>query len=110
MLLEFGISGLATYHAPLDVSTVPLARVMNRKKFDCLPKRPHIIRKHSGEWLIASFVDARERSAARSWSNCHPIPGARSSAPRSLISTGRNARSNPSLRNRSQKVRAIASR
>jgi TRAP-type C4-dicarboxylate transport system substrate-binding protein len=60
MLLEFGISRLASYHYLLDISTAPLALVMNRKKFDSLPKRAQdIIRKHSGEWPIASFVDTQ---------------------------------------------------
>jgi TRAP-type C4-dicarboxylate transport system substrate-binding protein len=57
MLFEFGIGRIASYHYLLDISAAPLALVMNRKKFDGLPKEAQdIIRKYSGEWPIAPYL------------------------------------------------------
>lgn len=59
MLFEFGVGRVTSYHYLLNISVTPLALVMNRKKFDSLPEEAKdIIRKHSGEWPLASFVQA----------------------------------------------------
>lgn len=60
MLFEFGIARVATYHYALPISPAPLALLMNRKKHDALPAPAReIIRKHSGEWAAARFIEAR---------------------------------------------------
>jgi TRAP-type C4-dicarboxylate transport system substrate-binding protein len=60
MLFEFGIARVATYHYSLPISPAPLALLMNRKKYDALPAPAQdIIRKYSGEWAAARFIEAR---------------------------------------------------
>jgi TRAP-type C4-dicarboxylate transport system substrate-binding protein len=60
MLFEFGISRVATYHYALPISPAPLALLMNRGTFDGLPAQArNIIRRYSGEWTAARFIDAR---------------------------------------------------
>lgn len=59
VLFDFGIARFATYHYLLDVSSVPLALLMSRKKFDSLPKRAQdIIRKYSGEWVATRYIES----------------------------------------------------
>ena len=59
VLLDFGIARFATYHYLLDVSSIPLALLMSRKKFDSLPKRAQdIIRKYSGEWVATRYIES----------------------------------------------------
>ena len=56
-LIEFGISRVAAHHYLLGIGAAPLAVVMNRPKFDSLPKTSQdIIRKFSGEWTAEHFV------------------------------------------------------
>jgi TRAP-type C4-dicarboxylate transport system substrate-binding protein len=63
VLFEFGIGRVASYHYLLDIGSVPLALVMNRKKFDALPEKArNIIRKYSGEWPIESFLMTYENA------------------------------------------------
>jgi TRAP-type C4-dicarboxylate transport system substrate-binding protein len=58
VLFEFGIGRVAIHHYLLRVSAAPLALVMGRKQFNRLPEEIKvIIRKHSGEWLAAHFVE-----------------------------------------------------
>jgi TRAP-type C4-dicarboxylate transport system substrate-binding protein len=60
MLFEFGIARVASYHYSLPISPAPLALMMNRRTLDGLPMRAQdIIRKHSGEWAAARFIEAR---------------------------------------------------
>jgi TRAP-type C4-dicarboxylate transport system substrate-binding protein len=61
MLFEFGIGRVASHHYFLKTSAAPLALLMNRKKFDSLPvQAQNIIRKYSGEWAAARFIEERE--------------------------------------------------
>jgi len=63
MLFEFGIGRFATYHYLLGTSVPPLALLMNRNKFDSLPKQSQdIIRKYSGEWAAARFIEAYDEA------------------------------------------------
>lgn len=60
MLFEFGIARVATYHYSLPISPAPLTLLMNRKTFESLPTQAQdVIRKHSGEWAAARFIEAR---------------------------------------------------
>jgi len=59
MLFEFGFGRVTSHHYMLNINVVPLALVMNRKKFDSLPEQAKdIIRKHSGDWPLASFLQS----------------------------------------------------
>ena len=60
MLFEYGIARVATYHYSQPLGPAPLALLMNRKKLESLPRPAQdIIRKYSGEWVAARFIDAR---------------------------------------------------
>ncbi len=55
-LVDFGISRVTSAHYFTRLGVVPLAVLMNRKKFDSLPKAGQdAIRKYSGDWTAARF-------------------------------------------------------
>jgi TRAP-type C4-dicarboxylate transport system substrate-binding protein len=55
-LFDFGIARVTNAHFFTRLGIVPLAILMNRKKFDSLPKAGQdAIRKYSGEWTAALF-------------------------------------------------------
>jgi len=59
VMADFGISRFATYHYRLDLGTVPLLMIMNKKKFDSLPEAAqNAIRKFSGAWSVKHYIDA----------------------------------------------------
>jgi len=61
MLFEFGVGRVTSYHYLLDISSAPLALVMNRKRFEGLPaKAQDIIRKYSGEWPLKRYLQTNE--------------------------------------------------
>jgi TRAP-type C4-dicarboxylate transport system substrate-binding protein len=61
-LLEFGVGRVVTHHYLLRTSVGALSLLMNRKTFESLPpKSQDIIRKYSGAWLAARFVDGYEK-------------------------------------------------
>jgi TRAP-type C4-dicarboxylate transport system substrate-binding protein len=61
VLIDFGIARFATYHYMLDLGAAPLLIVMNRKKFDSLPKAGQdAIRRFSGAWTGTRYVQATE--------------------------------------------------
>jgi TRAP-type C4-dicarboxylate transport system substrate-binding protein len=63
MLFEFGVGRVSSYHYMLEIGGAPLALVMNRRKFDSLPRGAQdIIRKYSGEWPIAPYLRSYEES------------------------------------------------
>ena len=56
-MVDFGIARVATYHYFGRVGVVPLGVVMNRKKFESLPKAAQdIIREYSGEWFLSKYI------------------------------------------------------
>jgi len=62
-LADFGIKRVATYHYFLRTSGAPLALIMNRKKFETLPAAiQDLLRKYSGEWTAARFIENYDRS------------------------------------------------
>ena len=55
-LFDFGIVRVTNAHYFTQLGVVPLAILMNRKKFDALPKQAQdAIRKYSGDWTVARF-------------------------------------------------------
>ena len=55
-LFDFGIARVTTAHYFTRLGIVPLAILLNRKKFDSLPKQAQdAIRKYSGEWVAVRF-------------------------------------------------------
>jgi TRAP-type C4-dicarboxylate transport system substrate-binding protein len=62
-LSDYGIMRVATNHYFLGINGAALALLMNRKKFEALPKSAQdIIRKYSGEWTAARFIEIYDRS------------------------------------------------
>lgn len=60
---DYGIKRVATNHYLLATSGSPLALLMNRKRFDDLPKpAQRLIREYSGEWAAARFIESYDRS------------------------------------------------
>lgn len=56
-LNDFGIKRVTTYHYMLRTGVPPLMLLMNRKKFESLPKPAQdTIRKYSGEWAAEQFI------------------------------------------------------
>jgi TRAP-type C4-dicarboxylate transport system substrate-binding protein len=65
-LSDYGIKRVATNHYFLGTSGAPLALLMNRKVFEALPKPVQdIVRKYSGEWSAARFIEIYARSDAQ---------------------------------------------
>jgi TRAP-type C4-dicarboxylate transport system substrate-binding protein len=59
-LFEFGNARVASCHYSLPLGPAPLALLLNRKKLDRLPVYVQdIIRKCSGEWAAARFIESR---------------------------------------------------
>ena len=57
MLVNFGISRVTSYHYFIRLGFAPLVLLMNRKKFDSLPKAAQdIIRKFSGDAFATRFA------------------------------------------------------
>ena len=55
-LFDFGIARVTNHHFFTRLGIVPLAILMNKKKFDSLPPQGQdAIRKYSGEWTAARF-------------------------------------------------------
>jgi TRAP-type C4-dicarboxylate transport system substrate-binding protein len=62
-LADYGIRRVVTNHYMLATTGSPLALVMNRKRFDALPKPAQdLIRKYSGEWSAARFIESYDHS------------------------------------------------
>jgi TRAP-type C4-dicarboxylate transport system substrate-binding protein len=60
-LIDFGISRFARYHYLLELGSAPLLIVMNRKKFDGLPRAGQdVIRKYSGDWAANRYIQTTE--------------------------------------------------
>jgi TRAP-type C4-dicarboxylate transport system substrate-binding protein len=69
-LFDFGISRITRFHYDAPIGAAPLLFLMNRKKFESLPKAAQdVIRKFSGEWTAMRFVegyDANNHEALKS--------------------------------------------
>ena len=57
-LFDFGIDRVTNHHYFTRLGIVPLAILMNRKKFDAAPKQcQDAIRKYSGAWTATRFIE-----------------------------------------------------
>jgi TRAP-type C4-dicarboxylate transport system substrate-binding protein len=65
-LSDYGIKRVAVSHYFLETSGAPLALLMNRKRFDALPRPAQdIIRKYSGAWVAERFIETYEIAVAQ---------------------------------------------
>ncbi len=66
ILVDFGIARVVSYHYFIHLGFAPIMIVMNRNKFDSLPKAAQdVIGKFSGEWLAARFAQTFEAEDAQ---------------------------------------------
>jgi TRAP-type C4-dicarboxylate transport system substrate-binding protein len=75
-LFDYGISRMTKYHYVSPIGAAPLNFLMNRAKFESLPTAGQdAIRRHSGGWVAAQFVDAyaARNSAAMSQLQADPM-------------------------------------
>ncbi len=57
-LFGYGVSRITRFHYVAPLGAAPLAFLMNRKKFESLPKAGQdAIRKYSGEWTAARYIE-----------------------------------------------------
>jgi len=57
--VDFGLSRIVSNHYLCGLSSAELLLLMNKKKFDALPKAAQdIIRKYSGQWVSSRWVQA----------------------------------------------------
>jgi TRAP-type transport system periplasmic protein len=60
-LVTFGLGRVMTYHYFLRLGSNVTTILMNRKKFESLPKAGQdVIRQYSGEWLAARYIQGFE--------------------------------------------------
>jgi TRAP-type transport system periplasmic protein len=65
-LSDFGIKRVAVSHYFLETSGAPLVLLMNRKRFDALPRvAQDVIRKYSGAWVARRFIETYEIAVAQ---------------------------------------------
>jgi TRAP-type C4-dicarboxylate transport system substrate-binding protein len=65
-LSDYGIKRVAVSHYFLETSGAPLVLLMNRKRFDSLPRPAQdIIRKYSGAWVAERFIETYEVAVAQ---------------------------------------------
>jgi TRAP-type C4-dicarboxylate transport system substrate-binding protein len=61
MVFDFGVGRVANFHYMIRLGGVPVALVMNRKRFESLPPQAQeIIRQYSGKWLADRSATAYE--------------------------------------------------
>jgi TRAP-type C4-dicarboxylate transport system substrate-binding protein len=65
-LSDYGIKRVAISHYFLETSGAPLVLLMNRQRFDALPRPAQdIIRKYSGAWVAERFIETYEVAVAQ---------------------------------------------
>ena len=58
-LVDFGVDRIVNFHYYGRFSNAALAVLMNKQKFDSLPLNAQtILRKYSGDWLAARWIEA----------------------------------------------------
>ena len=74
-LFAYGVSRITRFHYAAPLGAAPLAFLMNRKKFESLPKAGQdVIRKYSGGWTAARYVEAYDANNIRAMKDLRSDP------------------------------------
>jgi TRAP-type C4-dicarboxylate transport system substrate-binding protein len=74
-LFAFGVSRITKYHYVAHFGAAPLAFVMNRNKFEGLPKAAQdVIRKYSGEWTAERFIETYDTNNVKAMNDLQSDP------------------------------------
>src|SRR6202035_5055486 len=74
-LFAYGVSRITRFHYVAPLGAAPLAFLMNRKKFESLSKAGQdIIRKYSGEWAGAHFVETYDANNVQAMNDLKSDP------------------------------------
>ena len=77
-LFAYGVSRITRFHYVAPMGGAPLAFLMNRKKFESLPKAGQdVIRKFSGEWTAAHFVETYDANNVQAMNDLKSDPNRR---------------------------------
>src|SRR5450631_4287008 len=77
-LFAYGVSRITRFHYVAPMGGAPLAFLMNRKKFESLPKAGQdVIRKFSGEWTAAHFVETYDANNVQAINDLKSDPNRR---------------------------------
>jgi TRAP-type C4-dicarboxylate transport system substrate-binding protein len=74
-LFAYGASRITRFHYVAPLGAAPLAFLMNRKKLESLPKAGQdVIRKYSGEWTAARFVESYDANNIQAMNDLQSDP------------------------------------
>jgi TRAP-type C4-dicarboxylate transport system substrate-binding protein len=74
-LFAYGVSRITRFHYVAPLGAAPLAFLMNRKRFESLPKAARdVIARHSGEWTADRFIKYYDASNAQAMSELKSDP------------------------------------
>jgi len=74
-LFAYGVSRITRFHYVAPLGAAPLAFLMNRKAFESLPKSGQdVIRKYSGEWAAARFVETYDANNVQAMNDLKSEP------------------------------------
>jgi len=74
-LFAYGVSRITKFHYVAPLGAAPLAFLMNRKKFESLPPAGQdAIRRYSGDWTTARFVDAYDANNVQGMNDLRSDP------------------------------------
>jgi TRAP-type C4-dicarboxylate transport system substrate-binding protein len=74
-LFAYGVSRITRFHYAAPLGAAPLAFLMNRRKFESLPKAGQdVIRKFSGEWTAARFVETYDANNVQAMNDLESDP------------------------------------
>jgi TRAP-type C4-dicarboxylate transport system substrate-binding protein len=74
-LFAYGVSRITRFHYVASLGAAPLAFLMNRKRFESLPKAvQNVIARHSGEWAAERFITYYDASNAQAMTDLQSEP------------------------------------
>jgi TRAP-type C4-dicarboxylate transport system substrate-binding protein len=74
-LFAYGVSRITRFHYVAPLGAAPLAFLMNRKRFESLPKAvQEVIARHCGEWTAERFIKAYDASNAQAMTELQSDP------------------------------------
>jgi TRAP-type C4-dicarboxylate transport system substrate-binding protein len=74
-LFAYGVSRITRFHYVAPLGAAPLVFLMNRRAFESLPKAGQdVIRKYSGEWAAARFVETYDANNVQAMNDLKSDP------------------------------------